>query len=46
MVISYYGALNAFLAIYDLIPWPIKSFIIAAWLINGGISVINRVSDL
>lgn len=46
MVISYYGALNAFLAIYNLLPNPIKAFITTTLIILAGVVFLKKVSDL
>lgn len=46
MVISYYGALNWFLALYDLLPLPIRRFILLCLMITAGLVVLTKVSDL
>lgn len=43
MVISYRGALNAFLAIWNFLPGPIRLFIQAVLLITGGVALFNKV---
>lgn len=46
MVISYYGALNAFLAIYSVIPSPVRKFILFSLMILAGVTILKKVSDL
>lgn len=46
MVISYSGALNAFLAIYRLIPAPVSRFIVLSLIITAGVVILKKVSGL
>lgn len=46
MVISYYGALNAFLAIYSLLPTPVSSFILMSLFLWGGAKLLKMVAEL
>lgn len=46
MVIPYYGALNAFLAIYNAIPFEMRAFIVASLLVGGGSCLIIEVKNL
>lgn len=46
MVISYFGALNAFLAIYNSLPNPIKAFITTSLIVLAGVVILKKVSNL
>lgn len=46
MVISYYGALNAFITLYDLLPKPIYSFVLLCLLLTAGLRVLIKISDI
>lgn len=46
MVISYFGALNAFLAILHYIPGPVYSFITLGLLVSGGMSLLKFIASL
>lgn len=46
MVIPYIGAISAFLSIFNALPVPVKSFILTALFILGGVALLERVVDL
>lgn len=46
MVISYYGALNAFLTIYNYLPPDIPLLIILGLMIGGAIKLLVAIKDL
>lgn len=46
MVISYYGALNAFLAIWSNLPYAVQSFSVMALIVAGGTSILRFLVKL
>lgn len=46
MVISYYGALNFFLALYDLLPTPVHQFIVLSLMLAAALRVLFKVASL
>lgn len=46
MVISYFGALNAFLAIYQNLPAPVRLLFDVTFLVLGAAAVIVRIVEL
>lgn len=46
MVISYFGALNAFLAIWNNLPLPVQSFSVMALMVAGGTSILKFLVNL
>lgn len=46
MVIPYAGALNAFLVLYSLLPYPIRSFIVTSIVLSLGVGFLRIIRDL
>lgn len=46
MVIPYFGALNAFLEIYNNIPFEFRAFIVTSLLVSGGATLVIKVVNL
>lgn len=46
MVIPFKGAIDAFLSIFNLLPYPIQAFIVMSLLIIIGACILKMVSNL
>lgn len=46
MVISYYGALNAFLTLYNLLPTPILQFVVLCLMLSAALRILFKVASL